>query len=123
MTELNTDVSKLVDSTMDRIIQECKTEGWFLGTVNAREVIRKHIARSLTDLEAENAGLRESREFWKRVSYGWSQRAEAYKARLAEALNALDEIAADDEPADVDGLMHFAREAARRVREEGKVDG
>lgn len=46
----------------------------------------------------------------------------ALETQLAEALKALDEIAADDEPADVEGLMHFAREAARRVREGGKVE-
>lgn len=55
-------VGDLVDATMERIVQECETEKWFLGTVNARAVIRKHIAASLTSLSAEVARERVENE-------------------------------------------------------------
>jgi cell division septum initiation protein DivIVA len=90
--------------------------------------IAHEAATALTDLEAENARLRESREFWKRVSDGWSQRAEVYKARLTEALKALDAIIerSNNDPlgtSKVNDMRRIAEDAARRIREGGKVDG
>lgn len=96
LTAVSTDVSGLVVSTMDRIIQECETERWFLGTVNAREVIRKHIARSLTDLEAENARLKAEVERLRELASELpivKYALRATEARLAEALKALEPFA------------------------------
>lgn len=50
-------VGDLVDATMQSIAQQCMDEQLFLGTVNAREVIRKHIESTLTTLSTRNAEL------------------------------------------------------------------
>lgn len=121
------DVSGLVER-LQKIAGPVRMEnGSFSDDADEAATSLTALAAKVAEMEAENEWLwgrvdelEVSRAFWKRVSNGWSQRTKAYKARLAEALKALDELADDDEPADVEGLQENAREAARRIREGGE---
>lgn len=90
------------------------------------------------ELEAENARLRENREYWKKTAHEWSRRALDAEDLLAEAIKALDGIETHARLAPIHTsqvtagqlmsskltmIREIASKAARRVREGGKVDG
>lgn len=47
------DYAELVDRTMGSIVTDCEKQKIFLGTVNAREIIHKHVATTITSLSAK----------------------------------------------------------------------